>query len=848
MAIPKYPIKQIQDAFNQAIELDAAEQAAFLSELDRDYPGLSAQVQNLLKQDFSVGNTVGEGDALHALTRELSYLADARLPARVGAYKLIREIGRGGMGRVFLGQRDDGQVTFDVAIKFLDGALIDEVRRHRFQIERDVIAKIDHPGVARLIDAGETDQQVPYYIMEYVDGVPLDVWCQSQKLKPSDILRIYCKLLQALSAVHGFLIVHRDLKPGNILVNKQGELKLIDFGIAKRLYAPASDATKTGAHFMSMNYAAPEQWLAKDVGIAADIYALGVMLYELISGKLPFSFDQNTPSISERRVRQELAQAPSLRIPRLDESLAFYDDLDAVILHCLKKRPDDRYPGVEALAQDLSAILAGNAITIKKDQRTYRLKHWARSNRWWIALATTTAAILLAIIFGLQQKNTQIQQQRDLAQNEAKRAQNLSLFLLNAFASADPSKALGAKITAREILEQGSRDAKSLINDDPAAHADIAQTISAIWLSLGEVERARTLLDSVQSVNLEEKARKRLALQQIHQLRAEGKYLAALAALKAWQAALGQPVSVADDYEASMLTGQIMSDSGDSDLVFEQTERDANRLLASLNSKQKLNIVLLASGLLNTSGEFQRSDRMMAIATAEITAKHLERLPESLPWRSTLIYQKFERKQFAEAFQIAQENLSVNESIYGKNHLSQAVIYDQLGKIARAMKTDGQVYSLKAVQLAKRALPDTHPDVLRYEYNSMSSVSESPNGLLALLPAYQTLLKKCDIAFPDSHPLTHLIARKIARALLIDGKAQLALPYAERLKSAFTDTEPLNERMIESSLVLAEVYLANKDRDAARNWYSRVTTSAPQLIAGLDPIRVATLRQTLSAH
>lgn len=440
------------------------------------------------------------------------------LSQRIGAYTLIRELGHGGMGSVYLAERADEQFSHQVAIKLVQQQLPSPYLIERFKAERQILARLAHPNIARLLDGGATAQGSPYIVMEYIEGTPVDRYCDDQQLSLRGRLALFRKVCDAVHYAHQRLVVHRDLKPANILITVDGEPKLLDFGIAKLLQedmAGTPELTLTGASLLTPAYASPEQIRGDPVTVASDVYALGVLLYRLLSGQAPYALDSCRPAEVEQlicrtqppRPSQQVIDGPVTGSPgterwaaqRLRRSLQ--GELDNIVLMALRKEPERRYGSVQALAEDLDNYVAGRPVAAQPDTFAYRCGKFVRRNR--LAVAATATVVLLsagfAVISAVQAQR--IAAQRDAAQlarsaavQEQRRAEVVSRFLVELFTSNDPEQAQGRDITVRELLDAGASRVRRELADQPALAARLLDTMGGVYLSLGLGEQAEPLL------------------------------------------------------------------------------------------------------------------------------------------------------------------------------------------------------------------------------------------------------------------------------------------------------------------------------------------------------------------
>ena len=441
----------IDGLFSRALELEPGERRAFLDHACGADAALRAEIEELLEADERA-RTFLESPAVPALLD--GDAADPPAGARFGPYRIERLLGRGGMGTVWLATRDDGQFERQVALKLLHHGTRNPEALQRFRAERQILARLEHPAIARLYDGGETADGVPFLVMEYVEGLPLDTYCDRNRLGIEDRLRLFRRLLDAVAYAHQNLLVHRDIKPQNILVTAQGEPKLLDFGIAKQLVEAAGGAepAPTGLRAMTPSYASPEQVRGEAVTTASDVYALGVMLYEMLCGRSPYRLqsglrheleaailDQEPRKPSQALAREEL-QGPSLeeicaarhaRPRELRRRLT--GDLDTLALTALRKEPQRRYHSIVELASDIDNHLRNLPIAARPDTVLYRTGKLVRRQRLAVALAGAVL-LVIAALFG-----------NFLQQRDAERGREALKFTLE-----DPYKRGAENISARE--------------------------------------------------------------------------------------------------------------------------------------------------------------------------------------------------------------------------------------------------------------------------------------------------------------------------------------------------------------------------------------------------------------
>jgi serine/threonine protein kinase len=394
--VPGTDWERIQELFFAAADLPVTKRAGYLDRACNGDAALRSEVESLLKADARSECAIAAivGSEVNALLDDDAPLAGTRM----GPYRLIKEIGRGGMGSVFLGERDDEQYRKLVAIKVVKRGMDSSEVLARFRHERQILASLEHPYIARLIDGGTTPDGSPFFVMEYVQGQPINAYCRDQNLNIEARLRLFLRVCEAVAYAHRSLVVHRDLKPGNIFVAAEGIPKLLDFGVAK-LLDPGNDpgltATLAGMGPLTPEYASPEQIRGLPITTAADVYALGAILFELLTGSRAQRIDTHTPAEIERVVCQTDTPRPST-VARVAGAPRIDGDIDNIVLMAMRKEPERRYGSVNQFADDISRYLDGKPILARQDSVVYRTRKFVGRNR----LALTAALLIILSLLG----------------------------------------------------------------------------------------------------------------------------------------------------------------------------------------------------------------------------------------------------------------------------------------------------------------------------------------------------------------------------------------------------------------------------------------------------------------
>lgn len=467
---------RVQELFANAVDLPRPEQQTFLRAECGGDPALLAEVQAMIEED-------ARSDSL--LDRSLPQVANQFLEdappsfKQAGPYRIVRMLGEGGMGVVYLAEREDiGSV---VAIKILRDAWLSPARRERFISEQRTLAQLNHPSIARLYDANTLPDGTPWFAMEYVEGVPLTTYCAPLPIK--ERLRLFRDVCEAVQHAHLHAVIHRDLKPSNVLVRADGTVRLLDFGIAKQLdrFDAPADRTRTGLRMMTPAYAAPEQIRGERIGIYTDVYSLGVVLYELLAGKLPFDLTGLTLLEGEKMILEQEPDQPS--------SIA---DLDVLCLTAMHKDPERRYSSVEALIRDIDHYLRSEPLEAQRDTVRYRVRKFVARNRRAVASAAMVVTLLIGMVAFF---TVRLAIARNRALAEAARTQRIQRFMLNLFEGGEKESGPGDSLRVITLLDRGVLEAQDL-NSEPAVQAELYQTLGSIYQKLGKLDRADALLSS----------------------------------------------------------------------------------------------------------------------------------------------------------------------------------------------------------------------------------------------------------------------------------------------------------------------------------------------------------------
>ncbi|WP_297831587.1 serine/threonine-protein kinase [Thermomonas sp.] len=729
--------QRLSPLLDALLELEPDARAEHLATLRAQDAGLADELEHLLKLD---------AEAPEFLDTPALSLPNGPIPgARIGPYRMERLLGEGGMGQVWLAERADGLYERKVALKLLRPGLADPRLHQRFIREREILARFEHPNIARLLDAGTGPDGQPYLALEYVEGEPLVSYCQSRQLDIPARLALFRDVCEAVSHAHANLIVHRDLKPSNILVTPAGHVRLLDFGIAKLLDAEPVpvEQTRTGVRTFTLHYAAPEQIRGEPVTTMTDVYSLGVVLYELLTGCKPYQLKRETDAEWEEAIIEGEPQRPSLAASRASAervrpyspsrlSKLLSGDLDNIVLKALSKAPAQRYPSVEALAQDIGCHLRGRPVQARGESVGYRLRKYLYRHRWGLATASTILVVLVAAL-GL------VTWQAQRALREAGRAQAMQHFVTELFEDAGSSA--NTPIDVRSLLDMGILRGERSLARQPQARAELYGVVARLRLGLGDYREAGDLLerqakllavlpDAPASLRLEAATLRGNVHQELGEpvlCTNEMQPLETAARREELQLAL----VVATFYSQ---LGRCRRDLGEADA--------AKRLYArALELRRKENDVggvaetqLDLATLQSDAGQPEAAIRTLTAALDQLRQRAGDHHPMAIDMRRSLCVLERATDAFDAALRDCRASLALAQELHGRNHRTTidanrqlAALYVDLGRFNEA-----ETIFLDTTAWMRARLDPNHPDMAR-AYNNLAIVAwERGDGERAL--------------------------------------------------------------------------------------------------------------------
>ena len=796
----------IQELFHQAADRQGAEREAFLREACRGDAALADAVVAMLDAE-AAGPTLLDR-SLHEIAHHFLDDTGRALPAqRFGPYRAVRLLGEGGMGVVYLAEREDlGSVA---AVKVLRDAWLSPSRRDRFLSEQRLLAQLAHPAIARLFDADTLADGTPWFAMEYVEGLPITGHVRSAACPIPERLRLFRAVCEAVQHAHRHLVVHRDLKPSNILITREGAVKLLDFGIAKQLdeAEQAGDLTRTGLRLMTPAYAAPEQVRGGPTGVHTDVYALGVVLYELLTGQLPIDVANRTPAEAASLVADVEPERPSLVARRSGAPRAAWADLDVLCLTAMRKDPSRRYRSVDALLRDVEHYQTGEPLEARPDTLSYRTGKFVR--RHWRPLLAT-AATLVALVGVVGFYTWQLTVARSTALAEAARTQRIQSFMLNLF-EGDEAAGPPENLRVITLVDKGVQEARTL-DREPAVQAELYETLGGLYEKLGSFDRAEPLLvtslktrESLLGVDHPDVGRSEIALGLLRTNQAKLEEAEALIRRGLAKIVHSREADHPSVLRARSALGHVLQEQGNYAAAIQALEEAARVFPADAPPSADLADVLYELGSVHFyAGHYDESDVLNRRVLDIVRHLHGDSHPDVASTLVNLGATQHERGRYKEAERFYRQALDITHSWYGSHHYQTAATLTMLGRVLLRDQRPHEAAELldRALKIREQVFGPMHPQVA-------STVNEL--GTMALL--------RGDPATAESH-FSRMAA--IYRAVHGDNHYLLGIARSN----------------------LASVYVARKEYSRAEAVYREViahftrTLSAGHLNTGIARIKL----------
>jgi len=864
--------RRIREVLDELLAAPEADREALLRERCGGDADLADEVGSFLRAHDEAGSFI-EGPA--------GAPPDAMPAPEIDRYRIVGELDRGGMGVVYLAVRDDGVYRQTVAIKVLKHGLGSAGLVARFRAERQILARLEHPNIARLLDGGTTRDGRPFLVMEHVVGQPIDAFCRQHGFDTDARIRLFQKVCAAVQFAHRHLIVHRDLKPGNVLVTPDGEPKLLDFGIAKLLDPQFLDHTvahtRTGAFGpMTPAYASPEQARGEGVTTSSDVYSLGVVLYELLTGHRPYETDAEQPLQALEQVARAEPERPSRRVSRgplrfggptggqtgdptgdQPESQAgnqagsqavsagravdaaalrrrLRGDLDTILLKALRKEPDRRYASAQALSDDLDRHLRGLPVEARPDTFRYRAAKFTRRHAVAVAASTALLAVLVTSLLVLLVQRRTILAERD----EARR---VSTFLTELFAVPDPTRSRGETVTAREILDRGARSIAEGLDRSPATQGALMLTMGRSYKNLGLLREADDLLSRAEG-RLEDAHGRRgtdvaSALHEQGDVAlALGRYPEAVARFEEALALRRQALGEADPAvaETRFRLGRALTESGNWDRAEAELEaafgtaRDAGAEALSAEILQRWASVAAERGRLD------EAERRYRRALETLRRIHGERHPSVVLALNDLADLERRREDWAQARAHLEEARTLAHGLFEGDHPDLAITVGNLGLVqleSGDLPGAAETFA-EALRLHRSVFPPDHPR-LAILLNNLALLRRAQGDVAAAAELLRESLQVLETGLGPDHPETANAANNLAELYLGMGRLDDAEPLLARAVEVLERTHPRGHPRLAIALAnRADLLQQRGDLEQAAAVYAR---AIEMIRTGLDP-------------
>lgn len=807
----------VRTLFLDALALPASERAAFLDSAAID-------VETRMTVDNLLAAAVGAEDYCDGLAKRLGETRtlppDDQIPDRLGPYSPIRLIGRGGMGAVYLAERVDEQFEKEVAVKILPstGARQDVV--DRFLTERQILAKLVHPNICRLLDGGLTADGRPYFVMDYVDGKPIDEYCDSMRLTIRSRLQLFCQVCAAVSHAHANLILHRDLKPGNILVDERGSPQLLDFGVSAWLHDEQSLQSDQALTPLTPSYVSPEVLCGRTPTTASDVYSLGVILYRLLTGIRPHEFRNKSldealaqirssePALGSRRLMQHLSMetvaggnptggvaedraTSNTKLVRLLKG-----DIDAILRRALRIDPRNRYQSVSELVADIQAHLDQRPVTAMAPTFGYRLKKFFSRYRARVFLGVLAVFLLISLAGLALQFAVTTSRQSEAIAAQRDRAESVSEFLLNLFKQANPrNNPKGSDITAKELVDIGVEQIQRLA-DDPETQAELMSLSATAYGHMNQFESSKALL--VELLSLEKQRSGPISTQ-------VGNLLDRIStledALGDWEASENLAL---DSVEIRKATGDVLG-------MASTYNRIGRMRHVKGDYDQARNYYEQALALYRSSYEADHAQVAQSISHLASLALHQER--------------------FEEAEALHSEALAMRARLYGENHLSRiesllglAQVLHKKGDLNRAGLLLEQAVSINDHFLGPGSRNNG------YVFNTLAQVKQSAKAYAEAAELFQQSIAIWRSVGNGRHPVLGTVLGNLGKLRMEEDNADAAIPLLEESLSIVEKARPDHWQTAELKVVFgscltrlgnfeqAESYLITGRAGLARHW------------------------------
>jgi len=746
--------RQVEELFEASSQLPQGERAAFLDAACGTDTDVRIAVEELLTAANSAEHYFS--DLSDRLGLQSVFDGELELPRTesIGAYRLLKLIGRGGMGVVYLAERADDQFEKQVALKLLPIGIGGEAAQRRFLAERQILAHLVHPHIARLLDGGISDDGTPYFVMDFVDGVPIDVYCNNNRLDVEQRLALFIDVAGAVEYAHRNLVVHRDIKPGNILVEASGDAKLLDFGVAK-LLVPDTDEeslTRVAGRPLTLKYASPESIRGKAVTTAADIYSLGMLLYVLLTGRFPYSADMQDTAETQRLICEQDPIPPSRGLLSLPDDVArriaanagstprelahrLQGDLDTIITKALRKDPDRRYSTVEQFIADLRRYQQGLPVAARPASAAYRVQKFARRHKAGVAAAVAIAIALLTVAATAIYSAISSARQAQQIAVERDKTEQINDFLLSIFELSSPNQTKGETVTALELLDRAAERVRTEMAGQSERQALLMHSIAVVYSEMTQFDIAKGLLEEARTLHRDSGTDRSAEYASSTELYAEVREIEGAfdEAEEIVQEAVGIRRELADP----------------KDLAFSLL------MLGRIQHKQ------------GRTGEAESIYREALQIRRSVDDDDDETIANALSYIGSILQQ---RGELADAEAMQREALTIRRDLYGEDHMilieshhNLGVVLMDKGELEAARSNFGE-----ALRISIKLVPEGEQGQV-FLFNGLGAVYDRMGSLEQARENFQRSLDMLMQFFGAQHPNTFIVQGNLGRVLVKQG-------------------------------------------------------------------------------
>ncbi len=827
--------KRIEAAFHRAKALAPEAREGLLVSLGDEDAELALEVKKLLAADRLSSQMLGgilETAASEALDR---------LPEAIGPYPVISRIGTGGFSSVYLA-RGEGGSSERVAVKVLRKGFASPDLRQRLLQEGQILARLHHPAIARLLGTGTTSEGEPYFVMEYVDGEPIDRYCDARGLSIRERLKLFRQVCSAVDFAHRNLVIHRDLKPSNLLVTRTGAPKLLDFGIAKllrpELIRDATLQTTVGGSLMTPEFASPEQVREEPLTTATDVYSLGVLLYRLLCGRAPYRFPSRSPLAIERVVSGAQPPPPSLAVSARaasesertptdttpEEAASFRGatvkqlrsqlsgDLDSIVLTALGPRPEGRYSSAEQLSLDLGRYLSSEPVKARRVTPFYRATKFVQRHRVGVGILVLVLTVLATAVVVTTRATFRAEAERARAEQHLAEAKEVSKFLIDVFQVPDPERAQGKDFSAKELLDEGETRIRNQLKDQPELRSVLMMTMAKVYRNLGDHQTSRELLEEVLA-----QRRSRLAPTDPRVIEARQELARTRMIQGDQDQALELLQAARSDQEASGCTSTL--EYAETLDLLAETNKELNRLQEAEALYRRalelrrgalepddpavINNLIGLAELFGVAKDLDKAEEAFREALSLRRSRPGDLHPDLATNLSDLAFVLHGQGELEEAETAIREAVRIRSALYGEDHWIVEKSFNNLGQILLAQGRLDEALPLmeKALEISRTHLGVNHPQVAARSVNLALAYKKAGR----IDQAEALLLKALEIhlrVFGEDHPSTARNLHNLAGLYADTGRGDEALPLLDRVVRILETSLPENDYRLAHPLYL----------------------------------------------